>query len=74
MVHSQSGYSESSIATGSDLSLKKLRPRRGVPAGTEDCATAAGDFFFAGRSWEVGEAGIGVVNGSAAADTDALGR
>jgi hypothetical protein len=54
--------------------LKKLRPRRGVPAGTDDCATAAGAFFFAGTSCELGAAGTGVVKGSAAVDVDAEAR
>lgn len=34
-VHSHGGYSESSMATGSVLLLRKLRPLSGVPAGTE---------------------------------------
>lgn len=33
---SQDGYSESSIATGSVLLLRKFKPFRGVPAGTDD--------------------------------------
>lgn len=43
-VHSHSGYSSSAIATGSSRSLRKLRPLRGVPAGTE--LRTSGDGFF----------------------------
>lgn len=54
IVHSQSGYSSSGIATGSPLSLRKFRPFSGVPAGTEllingaaffSAAAAAASFF-----------------------------
>lgn len=39
MRHSQSGYSWSSMASGSDLPLMKFRPFKGMPAGTDDITT-----------------------------------
>ena len=45
-VHSQSGYSWSSNATGSGAPLTKFSPFSGVPAGTELIIAAVVAFFF----------------------------
>jgi hypothetical protein len=64
MSHNQGGYSESSIATGSVLFLRKFRPFNGVPAGTDDSTTGDSILLAFGlRPWPIGEIDMGVVNG-----------
>jgi len=64
--HNHSGYSLSSIATGSFFPLIKLSPFRGVPAGTEDMTIGNCGFGFASMPCAVGEADGGVEKGWAA--------
>src|SRR5215472_7623962 len=64
--HNHSGYSLSSIATGSVFPLIKLSPFRGVPAGTEDMTIGGWGFGFASMPCAVGEADGGVEKGWAA--------
>src|SRR5215469_10331752 len=64
--HNHSGYSLSSIATGSVFPLIKLSPFRGVPAGTEDMTIGGWGFGFASMPCAVGEADGRVEKGWAA--------
>jgi hypothetical protein len=67
--HSHGGYSASSIATGSVLLLRKFKPFKGVPAGTDDSTTGESILFAFGlRPWPKGEMEMGVVNGFVALD------
>lgn len=67
--HSQLGYAESSIATGSSLFFKKFKPFNGVPAGIE-LFTIGCAFSFAGASFWGDVAGVIGLDSGCAAEVD----